>query len=149
MTQGILVLIGTLLGGVLVMINQHFQSKRDDRRQQRAFERAARSEPLERIKRVVEIGLSFTSQFAEIHEGRRPDSDLDLSEYRAAMHGAILTAYARGARTLQDELVELSSIIARIGEAIGGETFDATLLGEAIDQLALIENQYIELKMGS
>lgn len=148
MTQGILVLIGTLLGGVLVMINQHFQAKRDDRRQQRAFERAVRSEPLERIKQVVDIGLSFTTQLAEIHDGRRPDSDLDLSGYRAVLHGAVLTAYARGAQTLQDKLVELSSIISRIGEAIGGETLDASVLADAINQLALIENHYIELKIG-
>ncbi len=83
MTQGILILIaalggafiGAIVSGGLLILSHHLQAKRDDRRQQRAFERAARSESLEPIKRVVRVAELVSSHLLmPPKEGRWTDS---------------------------------------------------------------------------
>ena len=148
MTQGILVLIGTLLGGVLVMINQHFQAKRDDRRQQRTFERAVRSEPLERIKHAVDIGLRMVTLLnEEADSGRMAESAISLvPEASLAFNGAYISATTQ---ELRDELSEFRHLMDSFVRAIEVGTFDQTLFNKSADLLTRIETQYLELKIGA
>jgi len=88
-------LSGGILSGVLLFVNQHFQAKRDDRRQQRAFERAVRSESLERIKHAVNMGVRMNTLLDALdsEQGRITESAISLiPEFNLALNGALLSA---------------------------------------------------------
>lgn len=159
MTQGILVLIaalggafvGAIVSGGLLILSHHLQAKRDDRRQQRAFERDVRSEPLERIRHAVEIGLRMVTLLATSNrEGRITEPAMGMfPEFNLAFNGALLTTRAMGAQQLREELLALEPLMQDFERAISEGTFDGDLLSKVGDLLVRIESQYIELKVGN
>ena len=98
------------MSGVLAMFAQPFQAKLDDRRQQSAFERAARSESLEPIKRVVRVAELVSSHLLmPPKEGRWTDSAGPLKrEYADAWVAAIVAAKEMEAQQLFSDLEEPS-----------------------------------------
>ena len=149
-----LILIGTLLGvivsGVLAMFAQHFQAQRDDLRQQRAYEKGVRSEGLNRVKHLIDIGTSLTA-YLDVGsvEGAFPEAGInEIHQYSAALNGALVSSIAMEAPELKSELLTNSSLTARVGNLVNTHRpFDRTLFGEMIDNLARIEHQYTELKL--
>jgi len=140
---------GAAVTGLLLILSQYFQTQREEHRQQRDFARAVRGESLDRIKLAIDTGVTITTQLEEWSEGRAVQSTITqiIYEYNVALNGALVSATTLEAEQLKRELINLSTLTDHIADTIQNDTFTSTLLGEAINQLALIENQYTELKV--
>ena len=148
MTQGILILIaalggafiGAIVSGGLLILSHHLQAKRVDQRQQRAFERAARSESLERIKNAVDMGLKMVTLFSQ----NRGSAIVLMPEFNLALNGAIVSARVAEADYLEDELRVLLSLMR---DFAGSKDVNSAMV-EVEARLASIDNHYIELRIG-
>jgi len=139
-------LSGAILSGVLLFVGQYFQARRDDKRQQRVFERSVRSESLERIKYAVDIGVRMLTLLDAESEGMESARDLVL-EFNLGLNGALLCARAMGAQQLEDELMTISSLMQNIALTMNMGTVDRELLPESARMFASVEKHYMELKM--
>jgi len=116
----------------------------------RNFQMAVRVEILSRVKHAVDLGAEMTADLHRMSEGA-PITESILTavrEYRMALNGALVSARAIEEQPLVDDLQAFSSLLSRISaEIVGGKSLDKRLLGKAIDNLASIETQYVELKL--
>jgi len=132
--------LGSLLSGILLILNNHLQSKRDDNREQRLFTRQTRIEPLNHIKEAIDEGAkSATNYTVRVRAGL--DTDLEtMQPYIATVARAQIAATALASPTLTSSLGELTNLMP---EFIDG----SITLPQLMTSLANIEHQYIELKL--
>ena len=140
---------GAVVSGGLLILSHHLQAKRDDRRQQRDFERGIRGESLGRVKHAVDLGPAVTAYLHRISSGGEiTDTGLStIHGFSAALDGALVSAIAIGEEQLKDDIVRLSGLMQQIASAVSSGTLQVTLLGDAIDSLAHIEARHIEIKI--
>jgi len=142
-------IFGALISGILLILNNHLQAKRDNDRQQRDYQMATRIEILSRVKHAVDLGAAVTFELDRISEGAEiTDYCLTvIREFGRALNGALVSAIAIGEHQLRSELLELSSSMEQIVLTIKDGTFKNVLLGEVIDKLAAIESRYVTLRL--
>ena len=145
--------IGAMVSGGLLILSHHLQAKRDDQRQQRALERAARVESLDWVKRAIDVGSTASVFFGRASDGGGIDATdeewAEMRGYEVTLNRALVSAIAIGAAGLQHELVALSANHSKIVDEIRTGRLDMTRLDETIENLARLESLYIELKSGS
>ena len=134
--------IGALISGALLILNNHLQSKRDTDRQQRDFERLTRMESLDRVKTAIEEGLNISNNL-RYRTGISVDTILD---YAIAVDGARVAAEAIEAQTLIITITALTGVMAELADAIKNKTPDSAL-AKVRPILVDMEKQYIELKV--
>jgi len=74
-------IVGSLISGALLILNNHLQTRRDNDRQKREFQRHIRVESLDRIKTAIDEGLNLSRRLSLISSGY-PSSNEDLESVR-------------------------------------------------------------------
>jgi len=142
-------IFGALISGVLLILNNHLQAKRDKNNQIRDYQMAARSEILSPVKHAIDLGAAVTFELDRLSEGAElTDSCLTMiREFGRILNSALVSATAIGEQQLRNDLVAISSSIEQIILAMKDGTFKRVSLEEVIDSLAEIQALYINLKL--
>jgi len=142
-------IVGALISGALLILNNLLQAKRDNDLRKNEFEKQVRIEVLDRIKTAIDEGLSLSHRVSMISSGH-PSSEEDIAavtHYGVAIDGARIAATAFGSEPLLDNINKLTMIIADITGTIIDNSDAGEHSRKILPIIFEIEKQYIELKL--
>jgi len=138
-------IVGSLISGALLILNNHIQAKRDNSRRRDDFERQTRVESLDRVKVAIDQGINL-STFFMIPNRDDDDGPGLIRSYGEAINGARIASLAIGFTSLSDTIQEVASLMSDISKAIENDEPTRPLILKVIAILGSLEKQYIEVK---